>query len=105
MIPFHFPDGHQASAVAVAIQNGNTFRIIVQNHQGMAASGTDQCAGFRTDTPGNEILVCKIIVVRTGQIQLLGIFTGGLKAASGGITAAIFFGLLISFLFKPKDKS
>jgi stage V sporulation protein AE len=35
----------------------------------------------------------------------LGIFTGGLKATAGGITAAIFAGLLASFLFKPKDKS
>lgn len=35
----------------------------------------------------------------------LGIFTGSLKAAAGGITAAIFCGLLMSFLFKPKDKS
>lgn len=35
----------------------------------------------------------------------LGIFTGGLKAAAGGITVAIFSGLLASFLFKAKDKS
>ena len=35
----------------------------------------------------------------------LGIFTGGIKAAAGGITAAIFFGLLASVLFKAKDKS
>lgn len=35
----------------------------------------------------------------------LGIFTGGLKAAAGGITAAIFAGLLASLLFKAKDKS
>ncbi len=35
----------------------------------------------------------------------LGIFTGGLKSASGGITAAIVGGLLVSFLFKAKDKS
>lgn len=35
----------------------------------------------------------------------LGIFIGGLKAAAGGITAAIFGGLLASFLFKAKDKS
>ncbi len=35
----------------------------------------------------------------------LGIFTGGLKATAGGITAAIFFGLLVSLLFKAKDKS
>ena len=35
----------------------------------------------------------------------LGIFTGGLKAAAGGITAAIFSGLLVSLIFKAKDKS
>lgn len=35
----------------------------------------------------------------------LGIFTGGLKVAAGGITAAIFFGLIVSIFFKPKDKS
>ena len=35
----------------------------------------------------------------------LGIFTGGLKAASGGITAAVFFALIVSILCRPKDKS
>ena len=35
----------------------------------------------------------------------LGIFTGGLKATAGGITAAITAGLLVSLIFKPKDKT
>lgn len=35
----------------------------------------------------------------------LGIFTGGLKASAGGITAAITAGLAASFLFRPKDKA
>ena len=35
----------------------------------------------------------------------LGIFTGGLKAAAGGITTAIAAGLLASIIFKAKDKS
>lgn len=35
----------------------------------------------------------------------LGIFTGGLKAAAGGITMAIFAGLLAALLFRAKDKS
>ena len=38
------------------------------------------------------------------QTGFLGIFTGGLKAAAGGITAAIFAGLLASLIFKDKDK-
>ena len=35
----------------------------------------------------------------------IGIFTGGLTASAGGITAAILAGLLASVLFKAKDKS
>ena len=34
----------------------------------------------------------------------LGIFTGGLKAPAGGITAATFAGLLDALNFKPKEK-
>ena len=35
----------------------------------------------------------------------LGIFTGGLTASAGGISAAILSGLMAGFLFKAKDKS
>ena len=35
----------------------------------------------------------------------IGILTGGLKATAGGIAAAVFSGLLVSLIFKPKDKS
>ena len=35
---------------------------------------------------------------------LLGILTGGLQAASGGITAALLFGLLAALLFRTKAR-
>ena len=35
----------------------------------------------------------------------LGIFTGGLTAAAGGVTAALLFGLIASLIFKQKDKA
>lgn len=35
----------------------------------------------------------------------LGVFTGGLKATAGGITAAVVIGLFVSLIFRPKDKS
>ena len=35
----------------------------------------------------------------------LGILTGGLKATAGGITAAVISGLIMSLIFRPKDKS
>ncbi|MFI3173978.1 MAG: stage V sporulation protein AE [Bacillota bacterium] len=34
----------------------------------------------------------------------LGIFTGGLKAGAGGITAAVAFGFLAALLSNPKEK-
>ena len=35
---------------------------------------------------------------------LLGALTGGITATAGGIAAAIFMGLLVAALFKPKPK-
>ena len=35
---------------------------------------------------------------------LLGSFTGGLSASSGGIAAAVFFGYLAAVIFKPREK-
>lgn len=35
---------------------------------------------------------------------LIGAFVGGVKAASGGIAAAVFFGYLASLIAKPKIK-
>lgn len=39
------------------------------------------------------------------QDGFIGILTGGLKASAGGITAAITAGLIVSLIFKAKDKS
>ena len=35
----------------------------------------------------------------------IGIFIGGLKSTAGGITAAIVSGLIVSLVFRAKDKS
>ena len=44
----------------------------------------------------------KEAVIRDGMI---GILTGGLKATAGGITAAVIAGLLMSLIFKARDKA
>ena len=36
---------------------------------------------------------------------LYGAISGGLITTAGGITASIFFGLLIALVFKPKDRA
>ena len=38
------------------------------------------------------------------QSGLIGAFTGGVKAAAGGIAAAVFFGYLAALISKPKMK-
>ena len=45
--------------------------------------------------------------VRTAVAEkgLLGVFTGGVTGAAGGIAAAIVFGCLFALLAKPKSKS
>ena len=35
---------------------------------------------------------------------LLGVFTGGFTASAAGICAAVFFGIIVALLFKPKEK-
>ena len=35
----------------------------------------------------------------------IGILTGGMTAAAGGITAALLFGLVSAFIFRQKDKA
>jgi stage V sporulation protein AE len=38
------------------------------------------------------------------QDGFIGIFTGGITATAGGITAAIFFGYIMAVVFTPKAK-
>ena len=62
-------------------------------------------AGASVPLTGFGNLIAKGVRKAIEKDGFLGIFTGGLTAAAGGITAAIIAGLVASFLFKPKDKS
>lgn len=62
-------------------------------------------AGASVPLTGFGNTLAKGVREAVDQQGFLGIFTGGLKAAAGGITAAILAGLIASLLFKAKDKS
>ena len=62
-------------------------------------------AGATTPLTGFGHCLAKGVREAVKESGFPGIFTGGLKAAAGGITAAIVSGLLASFLFRAKDKS
>lgn len=62
-------------------------------------------AGASVPLTGFGNLLAKGVREAVDEKGFLGIFTGGLKSTAGGIAAAIFAGLLVSLIFKPKDKS
>ncbi len=62
-------------------------------------------AGATVPLTGFGYNLAKGVREAIGTDGWIGIFTGGLTAAAGGITAAVVFGYLCSLLFHPKDKS
>lgn len=62
-------------------------------------------AGATVPLTGFGNTLAKGVKQAVSEDGFLGIFTGGLKASAGGITAAILAGLVASILFKAKDKS
>ncbi len=61
-------------------------------------------AGATVPLTGFGYLLAKGVQRAVMEDGILGIFTGGMTAAAGGITAAIIFGFLASVIFKAKSK-
>lgn len=62
-------------------------------------------AGATVPLTGFGSALAKGVKKAVAESGLLGAFTGGFTAAAGGICAAMFFGLLVSLVFKPGDKN
>lgn len=62
-------------------------------------------AGATVPLTGFGYSLAKGVKEAISKDGFIGILTGGLKATAGGITAAIAAGLIVSLLFKAKDKS
>lgn len=62
-------------------------------------------AGATVPLTGFGHLMAKGVRQAVDENGWLGIFTGGLTAGAAGLTAAIFFGLLVGLIFKAKDRS
>ena len=62
-------------------------------------------AGAATPLTGFGYLISKGVREGVDQEGLLGALTGGIKAAAGGITAALLCGLLASVLFRSKARN
>lgn len=61
-------------------------------------------AGATVPLMGFGNTLAKGVMKAVNEKGFIGIFTGGITAAAGGITASILFGFLIALIFTPKDK-
>ena len=61
-------------------------------------------AGATVPLTGFGNLLAKGVRDAVAERGLLGVFTGGLTAAAGGVCAAVFFGLLAALLFRSREK-
>lgn len=61
-------------------------------------------AGATVPLTGFGYLLSDGVKTAVDERGLIGVFTGGLSSAAGGITAAMIFGLLAALIFKPKDQ-
>ena len=62
-------------------------------------------AGATVPLTGFGYTLAKGVKDAVTESGFLGALTGGLKATAGGITAAITAGLIVSLIFRAKDKS
>lgn len=62
-------------------------------------------AGAAVPLTGFGNTLAKGVREAVAEDGIIGAFTGGLKASAGGITAAVLSGLIVSLIFKAKDKS
>lgn len=61
-------------------------------------------AGATVPLTGFGYSLAKGVAGAVVEKGLLGVITGGLTATSGGIAAAVVFGLLMAILCRPKEK-
>ena len=61
-------------------------------------------AGATVPLTGFGFSLANGVVEAVNQYGFIGVFCGGITATASGITAAIFFGFIMSLLFKSGDK-
>lgn len=61
-------------------------------------------AGATVPLTGFGYSLANGVVEAVNQYGFIGIFCGGLTATAAGVTAAIFFGFIMSLIFKSGDK-
>lgn len=61
-------------------------------------------AGATVPLTGFGYTLCKGVKQAVEENGFIGIITGGIKSAAGGISAAIVFGFLTAVIFKSKSK-
>ncbi len=87
------------------ILTGYVVAGVILSALGLYAPLSDYAgAGATVPLTGFGHLLAKGVRRAVSEQGLLGVFTGGLTSAAGGITAALVFGLAAAAVFPQKDK-
>lgn len=93
------------------IDSGKNFgyvccgRCILSAYKNISAVVDFAGAGATVPLTGFGYNLCKGVEKAVSEKGFLGIFTGGLTAASGGIAAALVFGFLVSIILGLNRKN
>ena len=96
--------GPEGSCVGYAAVNG-FFHELTGVHWTLYLITDWAGAGATIPLTGFGNTLAKGVREAVDESGWIGIFTGGLKAGAGGITAAVLFGWLAALLFSSRDKS
>lgn len=61
-------------------------------------------AGATVPLTGFGNILAKGVMREVDEVGIIGVLTGGIKSAAGGITAAILFAFITALIFEPKEK-
>lgn len=87
------------------ILSGYVVAGLVLTALGLYEPLAEHCgAGATVPLTGFGYCLAKGVEQAVAKEGFLGVFTGGLAAAAGGIAAAVGFALLFALLFRPKEK-
>ena len=92
--------GNPTVEVEVYLEDGTVGRAAVPSG---ASTGIYEACELRDGDKSRYL--GKGVEKAVAEQGILGALTGGITAAAGGITAAIFFGYLVALIFKPRSKS
>ena len=97
--------GYTNSVIGVTLALGNIIGVILSAVGSYGPLAEFAGCGATVPLLGFGHLLAQGVVKAVDEIGLPGVFTGGIGAAAGGITASLVFALMAALVGKSKDQN